>query len=345
MNVLPVMLFGVFGGAFADVADRRKLVAFGALVRIGVVLTLGTLTLTGNVQVWHVYVGALAGSFSSAFEQPARQAMVFTLVPREHLMNAVTWHNVQRDASYLVGPAIAGGVIALLSIEAAYFVDGALFLPLILAMTRLNVGGATGARRGTAELLKEGFRFLADARIIMTSLSLDFALTFFGAYRPLLAIYARDILDVGAAGFGILNSAVALGGILGSAFVLGVGNSRRKGPLQLGATLLYAAAVAAFGFSVWFGVSLAICAVLGFCDTVAGTMRRTIIQLSTPEQLQGRVGALQLIVAQSGPALGGVQSGTMTGLIGAPVTLGIGAAICGTYTLVMTLRSRAMRQL
>ena len=127
-------------------------------------------------------------------------------------------------------------------------------------------------------MLREGFGFLGSTPLILTALSLDFFLTFFGAYRPLLAIYARDILDVGPAGFGVMNSAVALGGMGGSAFVLGVGESRKKGPIQLAATLVYAVSVAAFGLSSWFAISLVICAVLGFCDTVAGIMRRSIIQ-------------------------------------------------------------------
>ena len=343
MNVLPLILLGVFGGTVSDMVDRRKLVGYAQLGRIAIVLVLGVLTLSGLVQVWQIYAGGLAASFLSAFEGPARQAIVFSLVPKNHLMNAITWHNVQRDASNLVGPAVAGTLMSTVSIGSAYVAESLFFVPLIVVMLTLGVGGTLPERRPAIDVLREGFRFLGSTPLILTALSLDFFLTFFGAYRPLLAIYARDILDVGPAGFGVLNSAVALGGMGGSAFVLGVGESRKKGPIQLAATLVYAASVAAFGLSSWFALSLAICAVLGFCDTVAGIMRRSIIQLATPAQLQGRVAAVQQIVSTGGPALGGVQAGTISGLIGAPLTLVIGAAVCGASTLATTVRARAFR--
>jgi MFS family permease len=343
MNVLPVILFGVFGGAFADVADRRKLVAISQVVRIGIVASLAALTLAGAVQVWQIYLAGLLGSLASAFDQPARQAMIFSLVPRHHLLNAVTWHNVQRDAANMIGPAIAGIVMATLSISAAYWIDACLFVPLIIAMTRLHVGGTVAARAGARTLLRDGFRFLQRSPVIMTALALDFCLTFFGAYRALFALYARDILMVGPQGFGFLTSAVAVGGILGSSFVLSLGDSQRKGQLQLAAMLVYAAGVVAFAFSALFPLSLLIVSVLGFCDTVAGTMRRSIVQLKTPEAFQGRVGAMQVIVGQGGPAMGAVQAGTMATLIGAPAALAFGAAACGLIGLVTAVRSRSFR--
>jgi len=342
-NVLPVILLGVFGGTVSDMVDRRKLVAGAQIARVAIGLALAALTLSGSVEVWQIYVGGLLASFSNAFDGPARQAIVFSLVPRHHLMNAVTWHNVQRDASNLVGPAVAGALMAAASIGAAYFAEALFFIPLLVVMLLVAVGGTLPERRPAIEVLREGLSFLRQTPTILTSLSLDFSLTFFGAYRALLAVYARDILGVGPAGFGLLTSAAALGGMGGSAFVLSLGESRRKGPIQLSATLVYAGAVAAFGLSTWFGLSLAICAVLGFCDTVAGIMRRSIIQLATPEGLQGRVAAVQQIVATGGPALGGVQAGTMSGLLGAPQTLVIGGAVCGGYAAFTAIRARAFR--
>ncbi len=343
MNVLPVILFGVFGGAFADIADRGKLVAMSQIVRISIVSCLAALTLTGVVQVWHIYLAGLLGSLASAFDQPARQAMIFSLVPRHHLLNAVTWHNIQRDTANMVGPAIAGIVMATFSISAAYWIDACLFVPLIVAMTRLQVGGTATARAGAAALLRDGFQFLRESPVILTALALDFCLTFFGAYRALLALYARDILQVGPQGFGFLTSAVAVGGIMGSSFVLSLGDSKRKGQLQLGAMLGYTVGVGAFAFSTLFPLSLMIASILGFCDTLAGTMRRSIVQLKTPEAFQGRVGAMQVIVGQGGPALGAVQAGTMATLVGAPVALALGAAACGLIGLITAVRSRAFR--
>jgi len=343
MNVLPLILFGVFGGAIADVYDRRKLVSYSQVARICVVLALAGLTWIGAVQVWHVYVAGLLGSLASAFDQPSRQAMIFSMVPRQHLLNAVTWHNVQRDASNLLGPAIAGATMAVVNIEAAYLINAVLFAPLILAMTRVRINVPSTKRASPAALLMEGFGFLRRTPVILTSLSLDFCLSFFGAYRALFALYAKDILNVGPAGFGILSSAVAAGGMIGSAFVLSLGESKQKGRLQLSAMLVYALGVAAFGLSTIFPISLLLAGLLGLCDTVAGTMRRSIVQLATPEEMQGRVGAVQVIVAQSGPALGGAQAGAMAALIGAPAGLMLGGAVCGVAALTTALRSRTFR--
>jgi MFS family permease len=340
MNVLPLILLGVFGGTAADIVDRRKLVMISQTIRICVVVSLGALTVTGLVQVWHIYVGGLAASLAAAFDQPARQAMIFSLVRREHLLNAVTWHNVQRDVSNLVGPALAGLIMAVVSIDAAYFINAIFFVPLIFAMTKVSIGAPTQKRARAFDLLADGFRFLGQTPAILTSLSLDFVLSFFGAYRSLLALYARDILDVGPGGFGMLTSGVAVGGILGSMFVLSLGDSRRKGQLQVMAMLVYAVGVVLFGVSSIFVVSLVLTSILGFCDTIAGTMRRSIIQLSTPEEFQGRVGAVQAIVGSGGPAVGGAQAGASATLVGAPLALVIGGTICGITALVTSIRGK-----
>jgi hypothetical protein len=270
--------------------------------------------------------------------------MVYSLVPRQHLLNAVTWHNVQRDASNLVGPALAGAAMAVVSIDAAYFINMVLFVPLIVAMTRIRVADPPPKRGGALDLLVDGFRFLRRTPVILTSLSLDFILSFCGGYRSLLALYAKDILNVVPGGFGILSSAVAVGGMVGSAFVLSLGESKRKGQLQLSAMLIYGLGVIGFGASTLFPISLALTALLGFCDTVAGTMRRSLIQLSTPEEFQGRVGAVQAIVGSGGPPLGGAQAGTMASLVGAPFSLAVGGSICVVAAIVTAARGRTFRQ-
>jgi MFS family permease len=343
MSVLPLITFGIFGGAFADAVDRRKLVVASQALRILTVLTLGVLTLTGQIDVWHIYAGTLVGSFAGAFDQPARQAMIFSMVPRHHLMNAVTWHNVQRDASRLAGPSLAGLVMAFVSIHAAYFVTWLLFLPLVVAMTRVQISPPPEKRAPAGELLLDGMRFLRNTPVVYTSLTLDFCLSFFGGYRGMLALYAKDILGVGAEGFGILSSAVAAGGILGSTFVLRLGESQRKGQLQLAAMGLYAVGLIGFGLSAFLPLSLLLAAVLGFCDTVAGVMRRSLIQLSTPDGMQGRVGAVQAMVASSGPPLGSAQAGALASVIGAPFALALGGSVCGVAAIIAVFRSRTFR--
>jgi hypothetical protein len=233
--------------------------------------------------------------------------------------------------------------MANVGISAAYFVNAAFFFPLIIAVIRLNVTQAEPDEAGTRALLGEGLRFVRGNPVILTSLTLDFFLSFFGAYRALLAIYARDILDVGPQGFGFLTSAVAVGGIIGSSFVLGVGDTRRKGPIQLTAMMVYTVGVAAFAFSMVFPLSLVITSILGFCDTVAGTMRRSIIQLETPEAFQGRVAGIQAIVGSGGPPLGGAQAGAVASLIGAPAALGIGAVVCGAAALIAAAKARSFK--
>jgi hypothetical protein len=132
--------------------------------------------------------------------------------------------------------------------------------------------------------------------------------------------------------------------MLGSAFVLSLGDSSRKGALQLGAMLVYAGGVVAFAVSTIFPVSLVVAGLLGFCDTIAGTMRRSLIQLSTPDELQGRVGAVQSIVGSGGPALGGAQAGLTASLVGAPLALVVGGAICGAVAVGTALRGGTFRR-
>jgi MFS family permease len=343
-QALPHVVFGLFAGVLADAFDRRKLILCTHILHIAPSLALGFLTMTGAIQVWHIYVFSLISSFIEVFSWPARAAIVSALVPRSHLMNAITLTSMILQSSFLVGPALAGMLIDHAGLTPAYFVSAALFAPAIVAVLAMKTSGVPRGERRRVDFksMIEGVTFLWAQRIILSLFLLDFGVTLVGFYRPILPIFASDVFKMGATGLGMLYGAPAIGSLLGSISVLMVGDVRRKGALAIVAALFFSGGLVLLGFSKWFWLALAAVALLGFMDSLSVAIRRTVVQFLAPDAMRGRAASLITVFAQSTNALGALLAGSAAGLWGAPNALVIGGIVC---VLMIFGISRAIPQL
>lgn len=343
-QALPHLLFGIFAGAVADAFDRKKLLAVTYSLHLLPALGLAFLTVTGAIQVWHVYVLSLASSLIDVFSWPARFAIVPTLVPRSHLMNAVTLNSMVLQSSFLVGPAIAGIVIDYFSLPLAYFTSAGLLFPAIAAVLMLRRSGrAEGERRRVSlRSMVEGLEFIWAERIILSLFLLDFGITLVGFYRPILPIFAGSVFKMGATGLGILYAAPAIGSLLGSASLLVAGDLKRKGPAAIIAGVFFAASLALLGVSYWFWMAVVAVAILGFTDSISVAIRRTVVQLLAPDTMRGRAASLITVFAQTTNALGALLAGTAAEFMGAPNALVFGSILC---LLMIVGITRAIPQL
>ncbi|MGH7769656.1 MAG: MFS transporter, partial [Candidatus Binatia bacterium] len=230
-QALPHVVLGLFAGALADAFDRKKLLALTYGLHLAPTLALAFLTMTGAIQVWHVYVISLVSSIIEVFSWPARSAIVPRLVPVSHLMNAITLNSMVLQSSFLVGPAIAGIIIDYLSLPLTYYTSAGLFIPAILAVIAVRSSGTPEGERRRVSLgsMIEGVEFIWLQRIILSLFLLDFGVTLVGFYRPILPIFAGTVFKMGATGLGILYAAPAIGSLLGSTALLVAGDLRRKG--------------------------------------------------------------------------------------------------------------------
>jgi MFS family permease len=343
-QALPFVLFGLFAGALADAFDRKKLmmVCYSLLLIPG--LALGYLTLTESIQVWHIYVFGLLGSLIEVFSWPSRSAIIPRLVPRSHLMNAVTLSTMIMQTSFLVGPAIGGLFIDHLDVGYAYIASAFTIVPGILSVFLVRSSGLPEGNRRRVNLrsIFEGLEFIWIQRIILSLFLLDFGVTLVGFYRPILPIFARDIFDVGATGLGTLYGAPAIGSLLGASCLLMVGNIRRKGASVVVAAVVFAVSLALLGMARWYWLGVVAVVALGFTDAISVAMRRTVVQLLAPDAMLGRASSLITVFAQSTNALGALLAGTAAAYLGASKALLVGSMVCLMMILAI---SRAIPQL
>lgn len=338
------ILFSLAGGALADSMDRRRLLLITQPVLMLTGLALALSTIFHLVTLPLIYALVFIAAAAQALDNPARQAIVPVLVPREHLMNAFAWDITGMQAAALAGPALGGFAIDAFGVGATYLCYTASFLAIISALLFMRARVAPGGRRPGVAAVVEGLRFVRRHPIALPVMLLDFFAMFFGSAVALLPIYARDILDVGAQGYGWLASAEAIGGAIGAAIMIPLGTVRRPGLPLILSVIAFGLCSAAFGISRNFWLSMLLLAGTGAADTVSMIMRRSIIQLSTPDELRGRVTSANMIFVLSGPQLGQLESGAVAQLAGPTASVvsgGLGAILAA---VIIAARVPAIRR-
>ena len=332
---VPIFALGLFGGTLADFLDRKNILLITTFGNLLVAITLGILTLTGLIQVWHILAGTAITSALNIVLNPTRMALISHLVPRSHLTNAVALNSSVSQASHFIGPMLGGLSLAWMSTGNAYLFNASFYIPAVVAVVLLKTPATDKAAREKFSMASflGGVKFLFSEPIILTLVLLDFIVIGLGYYRPLLPIFAKDILFVGPAGFGMLSSAPAIGGVLGTLVLLGIGDVKSKGMLALWSFLLYAAALGVFAISTNFTLSLLLLSTMGLANSLQAVMRQTSFHLLTPDHVRGRAFSVFNMFSQGANAVGGAEVGFMAALLGAPGSLLFGCAVGGLLTL------------
>jgi MFS family permease len=342
---ISIFALGLFGGTLADFLDRRKLLFITISGNLLVAATLGALTLTGLIQVWHILVATALTSGLNIVLNPTRMALISHLVPRSHLTNAVSLNSSVSQGSHLIGPMLGGLSLASMSTGNAYLCNALFYVPAVIVIFLLELPPADDTLREKFSLgsLLGGVKFLFSEPIILTLVLLDFIVVGVGCYRPLLPIFAKDILFVGPAGFGMLSSAPAIGGIIGTVTLLSVGDVKSKGLVALWSFLAYALAVGVFALSTTFWLSLLLLGVMGLTNSLQAVMRQTTFHLLTPDYVRGRAFSIFNMFSQGANAVGAMEVGFMAALLGAPGSLLFGCAVGGLLTLTCWVMMPGLR--
>ncbi len=332
---VPIFALGLFGGTLADFLDRKKILLITTFGNLLVAITLGVLTLTERIEVWHILAGTAITSALNIVLNPTRMALISHLVPRSHLTNAVALNSSVSKASHFIGPMLGGLSLAWMSTGNAYLFNALFYIPAAVAVVLLKAPPLDKTARETFSLASflGGVKFLFSEPIILTLVLLDFLVVGFGYYRPLLPIFAKDILLVGPAGFGMLSSAPAVGGVLGTFALLATGDVKAKGLLALWSFLAYALALGVFAISTHFWLSLVLLGAMGLANSLQAVMRQTSFHLLTPDHVRGRAFSVFNMFSQGANAVGGAEVGFMAALLGAPGSLLFGCAVGGLLTL------------
>lgn len=332
-EALPFLALTLLGGHVADRMDRRALTLLSALPILGAGLWLLAANLQGRPsQVWVFYAAQALAGIGRAFHRPATQALGSELVPREVYANAATWRSAMFHTAMVAGPAL-GGLLVALSARAAYGVEALLMAVglLCLARVRPRPRPPEGEPRPALHGLFEGVRFVFREKVVLGALSLDLFAVLFGGAPALLPIFARDILQVGELGFGLLRAAPAAGSILISLVLAHRPPLRRAGRTLLGCVAAFGLCWIGFAFSRSFALSLVLLAASGAFDNVSVVLRATLVQTFTPQPLMGRVAAVNSFFIGSSNELGAFESGLAARLLGTVASVVFG----GIMTLVV----------
>ncbi|MDH3444596.1 MAG: MFS transporter [Deltaproteobacteria bacterium] len=332
---VPIFALGLFGGTLADFFDRKKILLITTFGNLLVAIALGFLTLTGLIQVWHILAGTAITSALNIVLNPTRMALISHLVPRSHLTNAVALNSSVSQGSHFIGPMLGGLSLAWMSTGNAYLFNALFYIPAVIAVVLLKIPAVDKTTREKFSMASYlgGVKFLFSEPIIFSLVMLDFIIIGFGYYRPLLPIFAKDILFVGPAGFGMLSSAPAIGGVIGTFALLAIGDVKSKGLLALWSFLLYAAALGFFAISTNFGLSLLLLGTMGLANSLQAVMRQTSFHLLTPDHVRGRAFSVFNMFSQGANSVGATEIGFLAAVIGAPGSLLVGCAVGGLLTL------------
>ena len=333
---IPIFALGLFGGTLADFLDRKRLLLITTFGNLLVAVTLGILTLMGLIQVWHILAGTALTSALNIVLNPTRMTLISHLVPRSYLTNAVSLNSSASQGSHFIGPMLGGITLAWMSTGNAYLLNALFYIPAVITIVLLNapVSAKTTRENFAFASFLGGVKFLFSEPIILTLVLLDFVVIGFGYYRPLLPVFAKDILFVGPAGFGMMSSAPAVGGILGTIALLTFGDVKSKGLLALWSFLAYALALGVFAVSTSFVLSLILLGAMGLANSLQAVMRQTSFHLLTPDHVRGRVFSVFNMFSQGANSVGATEVGFMAALLGAPGSLLFGCAVGGLLTLV-----------
>jgi len=322
VRAIPQIVLFFVGGLLADAFDRRRLLIVTQLAQFAVSAGLVVVTLLGLITPSILFLATGLLALFTALETPPRQALVPSLVPAEDLSSALALNTTLRHVGTIVGPSLAGLLLALAGAAWCYAVDAISWLAMLASVLFISARSqiAGGRRMMSVSALRDGLVFVWLHPIILWFMVLDFAATFFGSVRALLPIYARDVFAIGAVGLGWLYAAESIGSVVAAIILSRMGLVRHTGLWVLIGVGLYGLCTMLFALSDTLLLSLVLLAGMGVGNTIGAVLRGTINQLSTPDELRGRVAAINSGFTQGGPQLGQFESGVVAELWGPQVS-------------------------
>ncbi len=343
---IPVFLLAPIGGAVADRRNRHRILVATQTAAMLLAFVLAGLTLTHRVQVSHVFILAALLGLVNAFDIPTRQAFVVEMVGKEDLTNAIALNSSMVNGARIVGPALAGILVASIGEGWCFLLNGVSYIAVIAGLLMMRVSRLPRVARSASAVadILEGFRFVSGSPPVRALMLLLGLVSLTGMpYAVLMPVFADQILHRGSSGLGILMGASGFGAFLG-AFSLAV----RRGWRGLGTWVAYSSAgfgiaLIAFAFSRWFLVSILLLVPVGFSMMVEMASSNTLLQMMVPDELRGRVMAVYSMMFMGMAPIGALLAGSFAGRWGAPRTVAAGGAVCALGALIFRWRLPRLR--
>ena len=334
-ELVPMIAASVYGGGLVDRHDRRRVLLVNQMLLVVAAVVLAAVSLAGDPPVWALFVLAAILAGGGSIQQIARAAMVPNLVPREELRAAVALFFGLYQVASIVGPGVGGLIIASSGVAEVYVINAASALFLVLIAAALRPQRPHTTPQPMLRMIAEGLRFVRRTDQLTGAMSLDLLAMTFAMPRALFPVLSVSVYGAGAAGAGLLHTAVATGATVSALLTGWAGRTRRLGRVLVGAVLVWGAAVALAGFSDVLWLAAAMFCVAGAADSVSAVCRSAISQSVTPDELRGRMGSVYTLAVTSGPRLGDITSGTAASVIGPSATVVAGGVTCMAGAVVL----------
>ncbi len=331
-QAIPLLIFNFFGGAVADAYNRKKILYITGLLLVGTSFLLGITTVTHTISPTIIYSIIATVAIINSFNYPAYGSVLPALVDKQDLTVAASTFGLQEDLSEMIGPAIAGFLIASIGVGNIYFLDAFSTVVSLVTLACMAYSGKIVGEKTAVSFagVKEGYVFLISQKVMWSSMMLDALSVLFASAIVLMPIFANDVLHVGAKGLGILYASPAIGAVIVGFFLSRGRQIYSQGKVLLSAVGIYAFATIVFGISTSFFLSVCALIVVGGANLVSVTIRSVIRQTFTPDTMMGRLYSFYSFFWITGDKLGDIEGGFVAQLIGAPaatVVGGIGALI------------------
>ena len=332
----PMLFFSILGGSVADRHPKRTVILFTQTGMMVLAFTFAALVWSGQVRPWHIMVLAALGGVAMAFDMPARQAFMVEMTSREDLMNAVSLNSSIVNGARVIGPAIAGLVMAQTNIAFCFLLNGLSFVAVIAGLLMMRLPAFTPPAKpvSTWQHALDGFAYVAKHRRVRILLILFGIVGVFGwSYSVLMPAFAADILNAGEREYGILLSANGLGALCGALTVATFGQRIHRRLLIFGGLGLFSLMLLALAFTHSYYLALVCLAVGGWGMLLYFSTTNTLIQTSVADEMRGRVMGIWALVFGGMMPLGGLEAGILSHWLGVSRAIAVGAIVCGGAAL------------
>jgi len=339
----PMLIFSFWGGSIADRIPKRSILVVTQTCAMCLAFAEAYLVWSHLVQPWQIVILATFGGIIMAFDMPARQSFVIEMSSREDLMNAISLNSSVFNGARLIGPSLAGIIMARIGIAPCFFLDGVSFLAVIGSLMMMNPPKMTPQVHTDSPLRHAlgGLSYVRHNRRLFTLFSLFSIVGVFGwSYAVLMPAYARDVLHVNEAGYGMLMSAGGFGAMAGALFNAGFGQAMPRRPAVFGGVWLFSGMLFLFAITRVYALDLLFLAIGSFGMMIFMSTCNTLVQTGVPDQMRGRVMGVWALIFGGMIPVGSLWAGSLAHWMGTPFTVAFGSIVCATVALVTWLSIR-----
>ncbi|HEY0140884.1 MAG TPA: MFS transporter [Thermoanaerobaculia bacterium] len=341
----PMLVFSLFGGVIADRIDRRKIMLLSQYLQMSFALVLALVLWLDQVQVWHIFLLSFLTGSAQSVSGPAYASLLPLLVKKEDVPNAIAMNSMQFNLARVLGPIFAGIALATLGAAMCFLINGLSFIAVIVAIMAIRAPQVTKteAQGSMTHEMKRGFQFVAHRPLLMKLTFLAFVGTFLGMpIVTFLPVVAKSIFSLGPTGYARLMTTYGLGSVLGALLVAATAHAAKKGKIALALQLAFACLLVAFAFSRIYALSLVIAFAAGACIVGVIALYSSLVQLTTSDEMRGRVMSIFMLAFRGGMPLGNLIAGYVAQRWSITAALAVNGSVLALVALFFIVRGTTL---